>query len=152
MTDASRRLASLHDARETFFKGLKNHEHTIYKLGYEDGFSAGWAAAVNRLSEVKPGAGVSTVPSRELTSILQQEPEEIPARDTLMAIIVQTPGLIRQEIVETARKGPSTLSERTVRTALQRMKTAGELLVEDNRWYVADKQKGSEKAAAGLRK
>ena len=56
MTDASRRLASLHDARETFFKGLKNHEHTIYQLGYEDGFSAGWEAAVNRLSEVKPGA------------------------------------------------------------------------------------------------
>jgi hypothetical protein len=151
MTDAARRLASLHDARETFFKGLKNHEHTIYQLGYEDGFSAGWEAAVNRLSEVKPGAGVSTVPSRDLTNILRQEPEEIPAHDTLMAIIEQTPGLLRQQIVETARKGLSTLNERTVRTALQRMKTAGELVVEDNRWYVAEK-KGSEKVAAGSRK
>ena len=143
MTNASRRLASLHDARETFFKGLKNHEHTIYKLGYEDGFAAGWEAAVSRLSEVKPGVGVSTVPSRDLTNILQQEPEEIPAHDTLMAIIVQTPGLTRQEIVETARKGLSTMNERTVRTALQRMKTAGDLEVEDNRWYVADKQKAA---------
>lgn len=151
MTDAARRLASLHDARETFFKGLKNHEHTIYQLGYEDGFSAGWEAAVNRLSEVKPGAGVSTVPSKDLTNILRQVPEEIPAHDTLMAIIEQTPGLLRQQIVETARKGLSTLNERTVRTALQRMKTAGELVVEDNRWYVAEK-KGSEKAAAGSRK
>jgi len=141
MTKATRRLASLHDAREIFFKSLKNHEHTIYQLGYEDGFSAGWEAAVNRLSEVKPGAGVSTTASRDLTNILRQEPEEIPAHDTLMAIIVQTPGLIRQEIVEVARKGLSTLSERTVRTALQRMKTAGELIVEDNRWYVADKQR-----------
>jgi hypothetical protein len=147
MTDASRRLASLHDARETFFKGLKNHEHTIYQLGYEDGFSAGWEAAVNRLSEVKPGSGVSTVPSRELTNILRQEPEEIPARDTLIAIIDETPGLLRQQIVETAGKTPSSLNERTVRTALQRMKAAGELLVEDNRWYVANKQKGSDKAA-----
>lgn len=141
MTNATRRLASLHDARETFFKGLKAHEHTIYQLGYEDGFSAGWEAAVNRLSEVKPGAGVSTTPSRDLTNILRQEPEDIPAHDTLMSIIVQTPGLIRQEIVEVARKGLSTLSERTVRTALQRIKTAGELIVEDNRWYVADKGK-----------
>ena len=148
MTDARQRLASLHDARETFFKGLKNHEHTIYKLGYEDGFSAGWAAAVSRLSEVRPGAGVSTVPSRDLTNILQEEPEEIPPQDTLLAIIEQTPGLLRQQIVETARKGLSTLTERTVRTALQRMKTAGELIVEDNRWYVADKQK----AAADLHK
>ena len=152
MTDAARRLASLHDARETFFKGLKNHEHTIYQLGYEDGFSAGWEAAVNRLSEVKPGAGVSTVPSRDLTNILRQEPPEIPAHDALMAIIVRTPGLLRQQIVETARKGLSSLNERAVRTALQRMKTAGELVVEDNRWYVADKQKGGEKAAAGSRK
>lgn len=152
MTDASRRLASLHDARETFFKGLKNHEHTIYQLGYEDGFSAGWEAAVNRLSEVAPGKGVSTVPSKDLTNILRQEPEEIPAQDTLIAIIEQTPGLLRQQIVETARKGLSTLNERTVRTALQRMKTAGELIVEDNRWYIADKQKGGEKTAAGQRK
>lgn len=152
MTDASRRLASLHDARETFFKGLKNHEHTIYQLGYEDGFSAGWEAAVNRLSEVKPGSGVSTVPSKDLTNILRQEPEEIPAQDTLLAIIEGTPGLLRQQIVEQARKGLSTLTERTVRTALHRMKSAGELIVEDNRWYVADNQKGSEKAAAGSRK
>jgi hypothetical protein len=152
MTNATRRLASLHDARETFFKGLKNHEHTVYQLGYEDGFGAGWEAAVNRLSEVKPGAGVSTVPSRELTNILRQAPEEVPAHDTLMAIIVKTPGLIRQEIVETARKGLSTLNERTVRTALQRMKTSGDLIVEDNRWYVADKPKAGEKATAGSRK
>lgn len=149
MTDASRRLASLHDARETFFKGLKNHEHTIYQLGYEDGFSAGWEAAVNRLAEAKPGSGISTVPSRELTNILRQEPEEIPARDTLMAIIEETPGMLRQQIVETAHKGLSALNERTVRTALQQMKTAGELIVEDNRWYVADKQRRGEKSAMG---
>jgi len=152
MSNATRRLASLHDARETFFKGVKAHEHTIYQLGYEDGFSAGWEAAVNRLSEVKPGAGVSTTAPRELTNILQQEPEEIPANDTLMSIIVQTPGLIRQEIVEVARKSLSTLSERTVRTALQRMKTAGELTVEDNRWYVADKGKSGAKAAPASRR
>lgn len=149
MKDPSQRLSSLHHAREIFFKGLKNHEHTIYQLGYEDGFSAGWEAAASRLTEVKPGSGVSTVASRELTNILRQEPEEIPARDTLLAIIEEAPGLLRQQIVETARKGLSTLNERTVRTALQRMKTAGELIVEDNRWYLAAKQKSGESVAAG---
>jgi hypothetical protein len=60
--------------------------------------------------------------------------------------------LLRQQIVEAARKGSSTLNERTVRTAFQRMKSAGDLLVEDNRWYVVNKQRGSEKATAGSRR
>ena len=90
------------------------------------------------------------MPSRDLTNILRREPEEIPAHETPMTIIEQRARLLRQQIAETARKGLSTLNERTVRTALQRMKTAGELIVEDNRWYVADK-KGGEKAAAGSR-
>jgi DNA-binding transcriptional regulator PaaX len=46
-----------------------------------------------------------------------------------------------QEIVDIACKTLSTLNERTVRTALQRMKGAGELYVTDNRWYVTRRQK-----------
>ncbi len=143
MTDASRRLASLHDAREAFFKSLKTHEHAVYQLGHQDGFSAGWEAALSRLSEARPGVGTSTVTPKELAVALRQEPEDVSARDTLRALIEETPGLLRQQIVEAANKGLSTLNERTVRMALQQMKGAGELLVEDNRWYVADKQKAA---------
>ncbi len=138
--DAKQRLSSLHDAREIFFKALKTHEHEIYKLGYEDGFSAGWDAALQRLAELRPQAAFSPAGGGDVSTLLQGD-EETPAQETLLTIISKTPGLQRQEIVDMARKTLSSLSERTVRTALQRMKNAGELHVADSKWYVSRRKK-----------
>src|SRR5262245_7284006 len=126
MSDPKQRLASLHDARETFFKALKTHEHTIYKLGFDDGFAAGCDAAISRLAELKP-AGASSASSShgDLGAVMKKDEGEIPAHETLLRIIATTPGMQRHEIVEIACKTLSTLNERTVRTALQRMKGAG---------------------------
>lgn len=140
MADPKKRLASLHDARESFFKALKTHEHSIYKLGFDDGFGAGWEAAISRLAELKPaGHGSST--QGDLSAMMSRDEGETPANETLLKIIAKTPGMQRQEIVDTACQTLSTLNERTVRTALQRMKGAGELYVTDNRWYVTDRHK-----------
>jgi hypothetical protein len=145
MSDPKQRLASLHDAREAFFKALKSHEHSIYKLGFDDGFAAGWEAAISRLAELKP-AGMSSASSSsqgDLSVMLKKDEGEIPAHETLLKIISKTPGMQRQEIVEIACKTLSTLNERTVRTALQRMKGAGELYVEDNRWFIVERRRSA---------
>jgi hypothetical protein len=136
--DDDQRLTSLNEARDVFLRALKNHEHFVYRLGYEAGFAAGWEALVRRLSTAKPDEA-AVPPHGDLSDLMQQHESEIPARDTLIAIIKQAPGLQRHEVVEIARKSLSHLTERTVRTALQRLKEAGELRVEDNRWYVAVK-------------
>jgi hypothetical protein len=138
MADSDQSLASLNEARDTFFKALKDHEHYVYKLGYEAGFAAGWEAVVRRLSSATPDEAV-VPPYGDLSDLMQHHEGEIPARDSLIAIITQSPGLQRHEVVETARKSLSHLNERTVRTVMQRLKEAGELRVEDNRWYVAVK-------------
>ncbi len=138
MGDNEQRLASLSESRDLFLRALKEHEQFVYKLGYEAGFAAGWEALVRRLSTVKPDEA-SVPPHRDLSDLMQQHETEIPARDTLIAIIKQAPGLQRHEIVEIASKSLSHLSERTVRTALQRLKDAGELRVEDGKWFVAVK-------------
>ena len=141
MTDAKQRLASLHVARDGFFKALKDHEHAIYKLGYEDGFGAGWEAALSRLAELKPEAKFKTSGPTDLSHLLHKQQGEVPTHDILLDIIENTPGLLRHEIIDSARKKMPTLNERTVRTALQRMKNAGDLRVAESRWYLVDKQK-----------
>jgi hypothetical protein len=137
MSDAKQRLASLHDAREAFFKALKTHEHSIYKLGFDDGFAAGWDAAITRLAELKPAGLATSSTQGDLSAMLKKDEAEIPAHETLLKIIGKTPGMQRHEIVDIACKTLTTLNERTVRTALQRMKGAGELYVNDNRWFVS---------------
>lgn len=104
MTDAKERLASLHVARDSFFKALKDHEHAIYKIGYEDGFSSGWEAALNRLAELKPQAKLKTSGPSDLSHILHKQGEEVPAHDTLLAIVTEKPGLIRRDVIDLARK------------------------------------------------
>ncbi len=138
MGDNDQRLASLNEARDLFLRALKDHEQFVYRLGYEAGFTAGWEALVQRLSMTKPDEP-AVPPHRDLNELIQQHEGEIPARDTLIAIIKQAPGLQRHEIVEIARKSLSHLTERTVRTALHRLKEAGELRVEDGKWFVAVK-------------
>jgi hypothetical protein len=139
-SEVNQRLASLHEARDSFFKALKLHEHAIYKLGYEDGYSAGWEAALSKLAEIKPAANFSPTGPTDLGHLLYKQSDEKPTHDTLLHIIKHHPGLRRQDIVEAARKPLPTLNERTVRTALQRMKNAGELQVADGKWYLAEKQ------------
>lgn len=138
MAENDQRLASLNEARDLFLKALKDHEHFVYRLGYEAGFAAGWEALVRKLSMTKPDEP-AVPPHRDLSELMQQHEGEIPARDTLIAIIKQAPGLQRHEIVEIASKSLSHLTERTVRTALQRLKEAGELRVEEGKWFVAVK-------------
>lgn len=140
MTDAKQRLASLHVARDSFFKALKDHEHAIYKLGYEDGFGAGWEAALSRLAELKPEAKFGTSGPTDLSHMLHKQQREVPIQDILLEIVTGAPGLQRHEIIDSARKKMPTLNERTVRTALQRMKNTGELRVAESRWYLVEKQ------------
>jgi hypothetical protein len=139
MSDSDQRLASLNEAREVFVRALKTHEHFVYKLGYEAGFAAGWDAVVRRMSQAKPDFSMADE-KQELSELQQHHESEIAARDTLMSIVAQTPGLERHEIIETARKNLTTLSERTLRTAMQRLKETGDLRADNGRWYIAQKE------------
>jgi hypothetical protein len=138
MSESDQRLGSLNEAREAFVRALKSHEHFVYKLGYEAGFEAGWEAVVRRLASQKPD--LSMAPSHHNPAdMLHSHEVEGPARDTLMAIIAQSPGLERHEIIETARKTASSLSERSLRTALQALRDTGVLRVDSGKWYLVSK-------------
>jgi hypothetical protein len=146
-SEVNQRLASLHEARDTFFKALKLHEHSIYKLGYEDGYAAGWDAALSKLAEIKPTANVAPTGPTDLGHLLYRETDETPTHDTILNIIRHNPGVKRQDLVEAARKPLPNLNERTVRTALQRMKNAGDLQVIDGKWYLSEKQQKAANSA-----
>lgn len=144
MSDGDQRLASLNTARDVFLRALKTHEQFIYKLGYEAGFQAGWEAVTQRLSQTKPD--LSMVPDEAPFSDLHHE-TEIPARDTLLTIVAHSPGLERHDIIEMAQKSVTSLSERALRTALQRLKDIGVLRVEDGKWYLGSKEQPRSKTA-----
>ena len=138
MSENDKRLASLNEARELFIRSLKTHEHVVYRLGYEAGFTAGWDALVRRLASTKPD--LSAAPEeKDLSDLLHEEKHDIPVRDTLMSIVITSPGLERHEIMDEARKRLSNLSDRAIRTALQRLKNMGEMYVNDGRWYISAK-------------
>lgn len=139
MNENDQRLGSLNEARDVFIRALKSHEQVVYKLGYEAGFEAGWEAVVRRLSAQKPD--ISLAPGQhDLSELVHGQDNETPAREALLSIIAGSPGLERQDILETARKNVSTLSERILRTVLQRLREVGELRVDNGRWYIATRE------------
>jgi len=127
---------SCQGARIAMQAALGELERAIFAMGYDAGFTAGWEAAVQRL-----------------TSLSSEKPEprlavpvvfNAPAKDVVFRVIQQFPGLRGTEIVKATAKAGTPLDERNVRTALHRLKVANRIKNANNRWFaVAEKEQYS---------
>lgn len=131
------------DARKYVFGALRELERSLYNKGYDDGFSAGWDAAYRRFMTMletppqpEPQATPPQAPEPPTIVAEPQEPEQ-PAQDVVLSIIQGTPGLRGNAIVDMTSTYGTPLKERTVRTALHRLKLAGRIMNQDGRWYPA---------------
>lgn len=151
-------FSSLSEARDAFTQALKLHEHYVYHVGYEDGFNAGWEAAISHLSDSKPDSlhfnDKSELSQKDFqadndfledsdseSEADQGQETDFSARDAIVALIEQQPGLTRQTIIQRSLATVPNMTERRVRMALQRLKTSGDLRCQDNRWYVIEKRR-----------
>ena len=123
---------------------LQGVERFVYRVGYDQGFNAGWDAAVRRFTAVldtsKPRQEPppSIDPPIAMHATLTADPEDQTIKDLVLSSILRRPGQRGVEIVTALRAAGHDANERTVRTALHRLKVALKIKVEDGKWYPVD--------------
>jgi hypothetical protein len=124
----------LEQTREDVWQAMARNERVCFDMGYDAGFNAGWDAAMRRFT-----AAMENKPEPEPENAMRL-PEhkgvadaDLSAKDKVLALVKDKPGLRGVEIVEAVG-----LHERTVRTALHRLKTSGQIKTEDNKWYAVE--------------
>lgn len=133
------------DAREGVFTAIWELERAAFRYGYDKGFDAGWDAAWRRFraefmdkpppaSEQPREAPQSPPPPPTMIA-----PDRKPAKELVLQILTANPnGMRGVEIVQAVQKIDSTIPERTVRTALHRLKTEDEQITNvDGLWHLA---------------
>lgn len=111
----------------------------MFNIGYDRGFDAGWDAAVRRMGQVlqqgsPPEPERAPPPSPEVALAVATD---LTAKDVVLEIVRRKPGLRGRDIVQETDKSQK-LNERTVRTALYRLKVDGLIYVKDGLWHPLD--------------
>ena len=120
---------SCEGARIALQTALSELERTIFAMGYDAGFAAGWDAALQRLTSL---SSEKPEPRLPIAAVFNAS-----AKDVVFRVIQQSPGLRGTEIVKATAKAGTPLDERNVRTALHRLKGANRIKNVDNRWFAA---------------
>jgi hypothetical protein len=125
-------------ARDQLFDALTNAENAVFNLGWDQGFKAGWEAHVEHMTRVfaeqaasRPSAIAPSAPPAPVSSKIDQPT----AKDLVLQIISDQPGLRGIDIVNELGKGVTPVAERSVRTALHRLKRARKIKNMSGRWY-----------------
>ncbi len=128
------------EAFAEYTRAAKNHS---WFVGWRHGFSSGWDAAKEHfMAQVeKQHTAIPPVPppppqtNKTPQGLMPiQKPGSPPAVVLVFRFIAANPG---QRGVEIAQSLEGQLPERTVRTALHRLKTAERIQIVDGLWYVA---------------
>lgn len=111
-----------------------------HALGKREGWMEGWNAGYNYASErfqelmrMQPPPPPQAAAEDESSAA----PRAVAAPSIVLQIVRNSPGLRGVEIVNITDRMEQPLKERTVRTALHRLKMAREIYVEDEKWYPA---------------
>jgi hypothetical protein len=103
---------------------------------WDEGFRAAFdgmaKVAQEQRNAVLHGAGEAP---KEIAPPQEDSPR---AADVVLEIVGEKPGMRGVDIVSEAERRGTPLKERTVRTALWRLKTAEKLRNSDERWYLVD--------------
>jgi hypothetical protein len=136
------RAAQMKAARDAVLDAMKEWEAASYRRGFDEGWKAcndGWLKMLNEATQKREAAATEVpaeVPNGEFGG--ESRVSQARASDVVLNIIKERPGLRGIEIVKaTGGAGPA-IHERTVRTALHRMKRDKLIKVLDGRWYAAD--------------
>jgi hypothetical protein len=143
MNDPSHEEGLLDPARRALFEALNGLETTLYNMGYDAGFNAGWDAAVRRFTAVieqRPEPDAAPTVRPQPAKIGDRIDADLPAKERVLQLIQLSPGLRGVELVEALNKDGATMPERTVRTALHRLKNSGQVRNEDGKWYAVTDQ------------
>jgi hypothetical protein len=128
-------------------EALARYENALWRGAWETGYNQGWKDAyAYALQEFEQRLRSATPPpaaARPEPVAPQLEEEDTgddgpTAAEIVLSIVAAKPGLRGVEIVAEADKAKTPVKERTVRTALHRLKNADRLKNVDERWYLPD--------------
>lgn len=118
-----------------------------YEVGKSEGFTNGWNAGYDyaqqrfqELMRLQPQPPAPAQPPPTNSTIMNERPPT--AAEIVLEIIRHEPGLRGVEIVEKTGAMSEPLLERTVRTALYRLKNASKIRSDNERWYVVAEEDG----------
>lgn len=139
--------AEVAKARSDVFANLKDLEMAAWQQGFDVGFARGWDAAIKRFRELMEKSGEDQVPQAapsNAPSLFTQDYDQPRlsrrASDVVLDIIRTKPGIKGAEIVRASEEIGEPVLERTVRTALYRMKRGGQIRNLDGGWYASPTQ------------
>jgi len=133
--------AELTKARDSTFAAIKELELAAWHKGFDAGFARGWETAIHRFKTLMEKSDVA--PSHQSTSApvsLFLQDHDRPrtlrrASDVVLDIIKAHPGIKGVDIVRISVEAGEPVLERTVRTALYRMKRDGQIRNLGGGWY-----------------
>ena len=119
-----------------------------YDVGHREGWLAGWNAGYNyafdRFKEAMQLQNAATPPPRPTASNSESAGLEqadggkaVSTAAIVLHAIRNNPGMRGVEIVAQLQRGDAEIKERTVRTALHRLR-GEKIYIEDGRWYPID--------------
>lgn len=138
------RAAAQAEARRAAIEAINSLEEAALRRGFDAGFLAGWEAGQKRIremmAEAAPQAAMTAAVEAKGPPALPEGPTvpTVRAADVVSDIIRSNPGIRGVDIVKAAEDAGHPTLERTVRTALYRMKRDGQIKNLDGKWFAAD--------------
>ena len=113
---------------------------SAYKNGWQDALRAVMQADSEMLQEA--GAGAPTGQQQpHLFGLARAGQAVMPkSHEIVLSTIRENPGLLGVELIQEIKRAGHTILERTARTALYRLKIAGQIVNHDSRWYPAEQK------------
>lgn len=145
-------------ARNAAIDAMKAFERAAWNAGFHEGFREGWDAGRKWFQEAlekasaQPEPPVARADQNAPLALFTLQPSAgsgVRAADIVFDVIEANPGIRGVEIVNATHEVGTPVIERTVRTALYRMKREGRIKNLEGRWFTAEAAPGSEAGNAG---
>lgn len=142
---AKQLLADARAAKTVMSDALARYEDRIWQAAWDRGHQQGWQEgyqyALWMLEQARNRAAHEPPPRAEPPAappIIEEDGEESPStQEAVLRMVTAMPGLRGVEIVEKLHLSGVQAKERTVRTALHRLKNAQKIRNKDERWFPA---------------
>lgn len=154
---AKQLLADARAAKTVMTDALQRYEDRVWQAawdrGHQQGWQEGYSYALWKLAEqARTNAAVQAPPRTEPPAappIIEEEGEDSgpSTQEAVLRMVLAVPGLRGVEVVEKLHLSGVQAKERTVRTALHRLKNAHKIKNVGERWFPPDFPTSSDEAA-----